>query len=190
MVHYAAGILPIAWHDNTLLVLVGRDVRGDQSWSDFGGKCERVDRGDVVNTACREFYEETYGIVIDIKAMRARLCQGSCISLRSTTQNGHPYHMFIVEIPYMPHLRNVFRKFLAFLRFRNLGKIFVEKVDIQYVPWAMLRASDMVKRSVFQRTIETHREVLDRLSAGGPKAWAELCAQHPPVSQHPAYTSA
>lgn len=185
MVHYAAGILPVAWHDSgggppQLLVLVGKDVRGDQSWSDFGGKCERVDKGCMLNTACREFYEETLGCVVDAKSLRHRLVPGNCISLRSTTQNGHPYHMFVVEIPYIPHLRNTFRKFLGFLRFRNLGKLFVEKVDVQFVPWATLRGGELVKRSVFQRTLDAHRDVLDKLAAGGPTGWARVSAEHAP----------
>lgn len=175
MVHYAAGILPITWHEGQALFLVGQDVR-DRSWSDFGGKCERVDKNDPLNTACREFYEETYGCVADHRALRHRLCSSNCLALRSRTQNNHPYWMFVVEIPYQPHLRNVFHKALAFLRHKNLCKLYVEKTDVQWVSWDTLRGADLVKRPVFKATLETHSGVLARVAAGEP--WAKLCAEH------------
>lgn len=174
MVHYAAGILPVTWHEGQILFLVGQDVR-DRSWSDFGGKCERPDRGDPFNTACREFYEETYGCVIDHRALRARLCAANSLVLRSRTQNNHPYFMFVVQVPYQPHLRNAFRKTLDFLRHKNLCKVFVEKTDVMWVSWAMLTSPDLVKRPVFKNTVDAHAGVLARL-ASRSDSWARLCA--------------
>jgi 8-oxo-dGTP pyrophosphatase MutT (NUDIX family) len=174
MVHYAAGILPVTWHDGQLLFLIGQDVR-DRSWSDFGGKCERVDRNDPLNTACREFYEETYGCVVDWRALRARLCATNCMALPSRTQNNHPYWMYVVEVPYQPHLRSVFRRALAFLRHKNLCKLFVEKTDVQWVSWPMLRGNDILKRAVFQGTLDAHAPALERLASGEP--WDRLCAE-------------
>lgn len=181
MVHYAAGILPVTWHEGKLLFLVGLDVR-DRSWSDFGGKCERVDKNDPMNTACREFYEETYGCVADHRALRHRMCSSNCLALRSRTQNNHPYYMFVVEIPYQPHLRNGFHKALAFLRHKNLCKMYVEKTDVQWVSWDALWSSDMVKRPVFKATLDSHVAVLARVAAGEP--WERLCAEH--SAMHPA----
>lgn len=173
MVHYAAGILPVSYHDGHVLFLVGQDLR-DRSWSDFGGKCERVDRNDPLNTACREFYEETYGCVIDHKALRARLCPANCVALRGRTQNNHPYTMFLVEIPYYAHLRNSFHKALGFLRHKGLCKMYVEKTDVKWVTWPMLQGSDLVKRPVFKATVEAHAGVMERLAHGEP--WAKVCA--------------
>ena len=181
MVHYAASILPVSWHDGRVLFLVGQDVR-DRCWSDFGGKCERVDKNDPLNTATREFYEETYGCVVDARALRHRLCGTNCLVLRSRTQNNHPYFMFVVEMPYYPHLRNAFHKALAFLRYKNLCKPYVEKTDVQWVSWDMLRGSELVKRSVFQATVQAHAGILERLAGG--ESWARLCAEQaaaPPV---------
>jgi hypothetical protein len=175
MVHYAAGILPVTWHDGQLLFLVGQDVR-DRSWSDFGGKCERVDRNDPLNTACREFYEETYGCVLDHRALRTRLCMSNCLALRSRTQNNHPYWMFVVEVPYQPHLRNAFHKALAFLKHKNLCKMYVEKTDVRWVSWDMLCGSDLLKRPVFKTTLDTHMVILSRLAAREP--WSKLCAEY------------
>ena len=175
MVHYAAGILPITWHDGQVLFLLGQDVR-DRSWSDFGGKCERVDKNDPLNTACREFYEETYGCVVDYRGLRHRLCASNCLALRSKTQNNHPYWMFVVEVPYQPYLRNVFHKALAFLRHKNLCKMYVEKNDVQWVSWDALRGQDILKRPVFKATLDAHAAVLARVAAGEP--WARLCAEY------------
>jgi 8-oxo-dGTP pyrophosphatase MutT (NUDIX family) len=182
--HYAAGILPVTWHEGELLFLVGQDVR-DRSWSDFGGKCERVDRGDPLATACREFYEETYGCVADHRALRSRLCAANCIALRSRTQNDHPYWMFVAQMPYQPHLRNAFQKALAFLRHRTAPggggpgqkwKSFVEKIDVQWVSWDTLRTgAGLPRRPVFQATLQAHEATLARLAAGEP--WDRLCAE-------------
>lgn len=175
MVHFAAGILPVTWHEGTVMFLVGQDVR-DRSWSDFGGKCERGDRGDPLNTACREFYEETYGCVVDHRAMRARLCHSNSLVLRSRTQNNHPYFMFVVQVPYQPHVRNTFHKALSFMRHKNLCKLFVEKTDVTWVSWPMLTSPDLVKRQVFKSTLEAHAAVLARL-ASGQEPWEALCAE-------------
>lgn len=175
MVHYAAGILPVTWHDGGPLFLVGRDIR-DALWSDFGGKCERIDKSDPLNTATREFYEETYGCLVDARTLRQRLHPGNCLLLRSRTQNNHPYFMFVVEMPYMPHLRSTFHKTLNFLCSKNLQKLYVEKTDVQWVPWSALRSSDLPKRPVFEATIAAHTATLDRVAAGEP--WGRLCAEY------------
>ena len=173
--HYAAGILPVTWYEGTPLFLCGRDLRDDK-YSDFGGKCERVDKNIALNTSVREFYEETLGMVLPAKALRQRMQPHNCLCLRSKTQNGHPYYMYVVEVAYMPHLRNAFHKTLNFLKYRNLHKIYVEKTDVRWVTWPTL-CSELPKRAVFAATIEQHRHLLERVSRGD-KAWSDLCAEH------------
>lgn len=174
VVIYAAGILPVTWSDGQPLFLVGRDVR-DNSWSDFGGKCERVDKNDPLNTACREFYEETYGCVVEARALRHRLSPVNCLALRGRTQNSHPYWMYVAEVPYLPHLRNAFHKTLNFLRHKNLFKLYVEKTDVRWVTFQELVGSHLPKRQVFKATLDSHAHVLSRVAAGEP--WAALCAE-------------
>lgn len=174
MVHYASGILPVTWYKGTPLFLVGQDAR-DRCWSDFGGKVERIDKNDPLNTATRELWEETYGCLVDARALRNHLSPATCLALRGRTQNHHPYWMFVAEVPFQPHLRNAFHKTLAFLRHRASSRVFVEKVDVQWVTWDMLKSSDMVKRSVFQHTLEANADVLSRVAAG--ESWAALCAE-------------
>ena len=175
MIHFAAGILPITWHEGVPLLLVGKDIRDNQSWSDFGGKAERIDRNDPIACAVREFYEETYGAVMCQKAMRLRMHSDTSILLRSHTQNGYPYFCYVVEVPFMPHLRNAFGKTLAFLRSKNL-RMYIEKTDVQWTTWAMLQ--ELLKRQVFANTLETHRPFFETLERSTPDEWRALCAQH------------
>jgi hypothetical protein len=173
--HYAAGILPVTWYKETALFLVGRDLR-DDTYSDFGGKCERVDRNDPMNTGVREFFEETLGMVLPAKALRQRMQPHNCLCLRSRTQNGHPYFMYVVEVAFMPHLRNSFLKTLNFLKYRNLHRVYVEKTDVRWVTWHTMRR-DLPKRSVFANTLEQHATLLEQ-AVRDPSAWARVCAEH------------
>jgi hypothetical protein len=174
--HYAAGILPVAYHENVPLLLVGRDVR-DGTWSDFGGKAERIDKGSVFSTAAREFSEETYGQVLSHRAIRNMLGPGRCLMVRSKTQNGFPYIMFIVQIPYITHLRSSVAKFINFLRMKNLGKVCIEKTDMM---WTTIHAlqTKMNKRSVFAATLAANAEIFRELASTNPHTWAELCEKH------------
>lgn len=173
--HYAAGILPMTWHAGEALFLVGKDLR-DDTYSDFGGKCERCDRGDALNTSVREFYEETLGVLLPAKALRNRMQSHNCLCLRSRTQNGHPYFMYVVQVPFVPHLRNAFHKTLAFLKYRNVHKLYVEKTDVRWVTWPALR-DDLPKRAVFAGTVDQHAALLER-AAAAPGIWTALCHEH------------
>lgn len=188
MIRYASGVLPITWHNGVLLFLVGKDVR-DSSFSDFGGKCERYDRGPVA-TACREMYEETCGMILGIKQLHARLTPRTAVMLKSSTQNNYSYFCYVTEIPYMPHARGAFAKVLDFLRSRNVHRLYVEKLDLQWVTLEMLMA--MPKRSVFAETLQAHMPFFEMLSGSPASAWKDICARrahtfdailHPPVHQ-------
>jgi hypothetical protein len=175
--HYAAGVLPICWIDaQTPLFLVGKDVR-DGTWSDFGGKCEKMDK-DVASTAAREFWEETCGALMDMKTARSRLVPGACVVLEGATQNRHQYWSFLIEVPFVPHLRDAFAKQLAFLKHRNMHRAYVEKTDVVYVDLDMMLSDAFPKRGVFHATITQHRQVLQRIAGGGMGAWKELCADY------------
>ena len=180
MVHFAAGILPITYHEGKVLFLVGRDVR-DNTWSDFGGKCERIDRNDPVQTAARECYEETYGALLSQKALQHRIEAGSMMLL-SHTQNNYPYYCYVCEVPYIPGLRNAFLKTLAFLRSKNL-RLYIEKTDILYVTWDMLMSAPMPKRHVFNTTIHTHKDILSKFATSLPTEWDAIrCSRTTPFT--------
>jgi 8-oxo-dGTP pyrophosphatase MutT (NUDIX family) len=163
--------MPVTYHNGNVLFLVGKDIR-DGSYSDQGGKVDRGDR-DKIATACREFYEETYGLVIDIKQLRARMTPKTAIMLQGVTQGGSPYYMYVCQVPYLPHIRNTVRKLLGFLRSKNLHRMYVEKIDTQWVTLDMLKK--MHKRPVFANTIETHMKTLEEIARSPPSAWRSIC---------------
>lgn len=172
MHHYAAGVLPVTYHKGRALFLIGKDIR-DGSYSDQGGKVDRGDR-DKIGTACREFFEETYGMILDIKQLRARMTPKTAIMLRGTTQGGSPYFMFVTQVPYIPHLRSTVRKLLGFLRSKNLHRMYVEKIDTQWVTLEMMK--NIHKRPVFANTIETHMDTLEEIARSPPSSWTNICA--------------
>jgi hypothetical protein len=180
MVHFAAGILPVTYHHGKVLFLVGKDVR-DNTWSDFGGKCERIDRNDPIQTAVRECYEETYGALLSQKALLQQVHTKSMLLL-SHTQNNYPYYCYVCEVPYVPHLRNAFTKTLAFLTSKSL-RVYIEKTDIMYVTWDALMSSTFPKRRVFEATLAVHKHKLSKIACLTPEKWpliqsrAELSAR-------------
>lgn len=162
---YSAGILPFAFHENKTYFLVGKDGQ-DGTWSDFGGKYESKDRS-YLDTAQREFYEETCGCVMDMRALRLRMSLSSNIHvLRSSTQSKHLYLMYIVEIPFDACLRTSFKRTLNFLRFSKASRNFMEKSDVQWVTVDDLFSS-VTLRSVFHATINRHVRFLHDLSSRG-----------------------
>lgn len=169
---YAAGILPITWYNGTLLFLVGKDIR-DNTWADMGGKAERYDRSDPIATACREFCEETYGVSLSMKPLRARISPTTTVLLKSVTQNLYPYYMFVVQVPYNPYWRNGFHKKLNFLRSKNMSRVFLEKIDLQWVTYNSLKA--IPKRSVFANTLHRHMDFFETLATTPSAQWRALC---------------
>lgn len=172
--HYASGILPMTWIGQQPYFLIGQDVR-DGSWSDFGGKVERIDKGDVLNTACREFWEESYGLIIDNKVLRHRLSGNNTVILKSLTQNRHAYFMVLAEFPYLPHLRSTFRNTVYFLRSGSASRFYIEKTDVKWVHLNDLLSSDLPKRTVFQNTLNAHKDTLLALAARGPSQFKTFC---------------
>ena len=130
---FAAGLLPITWYKGKLLFLVGRDS-GDKNggYSDFGGRSERVDKNVPLNTAIREWSEETLGMIVDAKTLKQRLLEGqNVLLLKSSTQNNYTYYCYVFEIPYVPYLRRMFARVVNHLRQRNAYRLYIEKNDVQ-----------------------------------------------------------
>lgn len=163
---YAAGVLPICWIGSDMYVLVGLDVR-DSTWSDFAGKYEKKDK-DIKWTASREFFEETYGCLMDAKTMRQRL--DHAIEIRGRTQNNHPFYCYIIEVPFLPHVRHAFHNQLTFMKQRNVHRMYLEKSDIMYVSLHTLY-SLLPLRGVFKETLKEAYTVLHSISQGGPEAF-------------------
>jgi hypothetical protein len=170
---YAAGILPIAFHEGKVYFLIGDDIRGT-GYADFGGKAERkVDRSISLVTASREFYEETLGLSIGYNEIRARLEPTTSILVEGRTQNGNVYHMFITEVPWDPHLPRNVKRSTNYLRSRGVGRIHVEKKSVQWVTLEEL--IKIHKRAVFESTLLQNSRIIYQIGRCPPEKWAELC---------------
>lgn len=164
---YAAGILPFSRVGDEVLWLVAEDVR-DGAFSDFGGKAERFDRDTLEGfastemTAMREFLEESYGLVLSDHQLTNVFRSKNYVLLKGTTRAGHPYFCYVVQVPFIPHLRDVVRKLLGFFRMRNVYRSFVEKTDLRWVSTKELFGS-LPKRPVFESTINENKEALEQI---------------------------
>ena len=132
MIRYSAGILPYTF-DQTgkCFFLLGKDHEGD--WSDFGGRCEFKDHSEPLNTATREFYEETLGAVISIQECMDKI-NINPIKILSKTLNGSPYHMYMMYIDYTNY-SDTFNKTSNFLKYQfdKQNTKFIEKNLIRWV---------------------------------------------------------
>lgn len=164
---YSAGVLPYTFDLNgKCLFLLGKD--NDNDWSDFGGRCEFKDRGEPVNTATREFYEETLGAVLNIQESIEKLTSASAIKIISKTLNGSPYYMYLMYIDYFNY-SDTFNKTTQFLRYQfdnqEMNKL-IEKTTIRWVSMDTLlnciennqRDSPIPLRGVFYTTMINSKE--------------------------------
>ena len=117
------------------------------------------------------------GCLTDARVMRSRLVPGGCIPVKARTQNAHPYHCFIVEIPWTPHLRAAFARQLSFLRQVRQAptRVYIEKTDVVFLTWQELDSSAVPKRGVFHATLNQHRETFESIVRSGAPGWQALC---------------
>ncbi len=168
---YSAGILPYTFDQNgKCLFLLGKD--NDNDWSDFGGRCEFKDRCEPLNTAIREFYEETLGSVLNIQECMEKL-NTNPIRILSKTLNGSPYYMYLMYIEYFNY-SDTFNKTATFLRYQfdkqEMNKL-IEKNTIRWVSMDTLliciennqRNSPISLRGVFYSTMANSRDQLQFL---------------------------
>lgn len=156
---FSAGILPYAKYKNKVYFLIGKD-RNDNTWSDFGGRSEPSDNNCFINTASREFYEETVGSVIDIEVIRKRLnaTNDNYYKVESNTLNGSRYVMLITQIPYKNY-KVIFNKTYSFIKYYKINKKYLEKVDMKWVSLDTLIEAinedndQCILRNVFRSTL-------------------------------------
>jgi hypothetical protein len=166
---YSAGVLPYTF-DQTgkCLFLLGKD--NDNDWSDFGGRCEFKDHNEPLNTASREFYEETLGAVLSIQECLDKI-NTKPFKIISKTLNGSPYYMYLVYVDYTNYSES-FNKTLQFLKYqystdKNIYKI-IEKTSIRWVSMDTIlncienknAMNPIPLRGVFYKTMESCKDQL------------------------------
>lgn len=103
-----AGILPVAFHEGKVYFLFGRETIYMQSkdmgkWSDFGGMKEKNES--AKETAIREGWEETSGILGDIEKIRYLVEHKLVKEFKNWG-----YTTFVVQIPYRRRLPSTYGK--------------------------------------------------------------------------------
>lgn len=176
----SAGILPFSRNETGEIVfLIGRDIR-DLTFSDFGGKIETVDRGDLVNTAAREFYEEILGILCNSPYDIRKRVRELSMCLLGSTKNQHMYKMFVMEVPFFHDLPCRFKKVMNFMKYKNIGNNYIEKTELMWCTFDELLR--IPKRQVFTNTINSNIHSLKRILT---EPWRDLCDELRSNTPHP-----
>lgn len=154
---FGAGICPITFYNGEMYLFLGKD-KMDNTFSDFGGRCELEDKGNSLNTAMREFYEETCGIIMDMKSLKNRMSnKDNYTTVYSKTQKGYNYYMYILQIPYNPSYRAIYRKLTYYMKWKKLYKVMMEKNDVVFVSLASLVKNEkLMLRKVFENTFRNN----------------------------------
>jgi 8-oxo-dGTP pyrophosphatase MutT (NUDIX family) len=103
-----AGILPVAYHNNNIYFLLGRETvdvehRSKGQWSDFGGGFENGES--AKETAIREGFEETGGLFGDTKDIEY-LIDNSLIKKFKVNK----YTTYVIQVPYTKDLPKTHRE--------------------------------------------------------------------------------
>lgn len=106
----AAGVLPCALSpQGRTMLLLGQEGSANGVWSDtskwdaFGGRRDLCKDETPEDTAAREFYEESGGVVCDLQFMRQLLRQHRFLASYDTYARGSStkvYRMYVVCIPF------------------------------------------------------------------------------------------
>ena len=130
MTYKAAGILPITVHDGQVYFLLGKELFS-RTWCDFGGRKDPNDHNNSWNTASRECWEETCGL-IDARGFNPnsiKLIRGD-------------YHMYVLQINFIDPLQ--FQSELL----RQVNPKHREKSEIKWFTLKQLHEIDL--RNVFR----------------------------------------
>lgn len=149
--------------------LLGRDSKY-KCWSDFGGKYEYADSSPI-ETAAREFYEETAGIIMSKYHIASMIEKLNTKILKCSSYKNRSYVMFLVDvtefIPTSPHfiqIKQRFQRFAALITaIRNEECLyrFKEKNEI-----GLFTSKDIVKnpgtfRSVFYNSFLNNLDTIN-----------------------------
>ena len=135
----SAGILPFSiTPENEIVVLLGKEIRKKKVvWSEFGGKIEnKIDKGDPINTALREFKEETDGLYDEhFPSFYERLTPDKYKGPVIWNAQGK-YVLYLMNVPYFEE--------------DSQHKDLIDKPKLQYGWW---RLSDVLKFATFKSDI-------------------------------------
>lgn len=125
--HIGAGVLPYCIDKGEVYFLLSKEGYGESedTWCDFGGACDEGES--PLETAARECWEESRGIIGDKKAITSKISNDSCI--------GKKYPMYFMEVQRTPDINN--QKFLQ--------RTFTEFCHMEKTQIAWVKANDVFK---------------------------------------------
>jgi len=154
MSNYSAGVLLYTRQEGNIKFLLGRDSKYN-TWSDFGGKNESIDKFCRYKTAAREFFEESCGVIYDKVKINAILKDTIPYHCLSYTHND--YFMYLVYIDYDKDIIDYFKTIRHLilqrseLSFKYLEKDCLDWFDFDYI---VNHESDF--RCVFYKSLLKH----------------------------------
>ena len=141
---YSAGVLPYTLVDGRLVFLIGRGHR--KFFSDFGGRSDPADMNCPVTTAMREFYEETCGCVMSMDQLQRKFENpDNYVEIRSTTQSGKVYYMYLVPVAWSNQYLKTFERVTEFVRTERLSRKYREKDQLRWISLDNLRQSNHLR---------------------------------------------
>lgn len=141
-----------------VLFLLGKDTKY-KLWSDFGGRSEEIDRGIPVNTASREFYEESMGCISDISELRFHL--QNAMRLDCVSYKNRKYYMYLLNanrILSEHQMNDMLTRFYHQQAMLNqihceCIKKFKEKQDMCWLPLKYVTDNPILFREVFYNSV-------------------------------------
>ena len=131
----SAGILPFAVYRRHVFFLLGKEgyepEYGDSDkWSDFAGK---LNEGETVEDgACREFYEETAGCVLDLPDVKQRIFNKEyllCCDLHPLKSTS--FRTYLLLVPYRDY-QTIFRRTKHFMQYTGASVSCIEKTQLNW----------------------------------------------------------
>ncbi len=119
------------------MLLLGKEQynpkwKNSDSWCAFGGRRERGETYE--ETAAREFYEETGGVICSMEDMKQRLQNNEYLLYIDVVQSKSSiYRLYLVQVPY-GHYSRIYSLQRGFLSY--IGQ--ADKLEKSYIQWFTL----------------------------------------------------
>ena len=157
---YSAGVLLYSYNpDGKLTFLLGKDYR--HRYSDFGGRSDANDHTQI-DTAAREFYEESCGVIKDVWIVRNTLVNAPII--HSLSYMGNPYYMYMIHIPYSDEYVKSFDTIRRFIHLKKVEKKFKEKISMRWFTTEEIMTNKNDIRQVFYKTFSKNMDIIHQVT--------------------------
>lgn len=156
---YAAGVVFYYVNKKHVYFLLGKDMR--YKWSDFGGKQEAQDHNNPINTAARECYEETMGVIYSMEELKYILQRCPKYVIGKSYLN-KTYYMFMIQLHKLYNFSNDFYNIRSY---KHMYPYFLEKIQLKWFTFEDILANENDRfRNVFYGTIKNNEELIKTIA--------------------------